>query len=537
MKKLNVILLIFSFILSGIGGIFLFGASASNEGVVPTHAPIVEEITEYTYKTYEDYFIDNDIPTTKTDIAKTTITGNGSQENPYIINSSNDFYYAIKVALFSGKYIELNCDVYLNDEKFDKDGNPSGGDGIYYNWTGDTNVRNCYFDGKGHTIYGLYRKSTGAWVGLFGYIGNITYIPSISNLNMADFYIEGESGVYVLGQNVTSLTNCSLLSGHIKSNSDLTGFAKNARVVENCTNYVDFSSKGSFGLVGAILKKMTNCKNYGNIFDTNRYSSVFAGRSDNGVVIQDCINYGDIIVNDFSGGFVAQVNGTLTMLNCVNYGKLTQTYVRCGGFVGLVSGNLNLYGCKNYGQLTCVSQVYGVIDTKADRQINIIDCEFSPETWIPITALTSNSETLIENCVINAKGITTARVLCSGSGNLNITNMQANIKTNKGVMQILSDPKTYSYNIENVIFNFIGEVTNVTSYLANKNWTKINCQNLIVCGNFEGTKVFYGIDFSGFYYSWKLGKIGLVALDGRGQFQGTIDEEWLKNNGYTKKSA
>ena len=52
----------------------------------------------------------------------------------------------------------------------------------------------------------------------------------------------------------------------------------------------------------------------------------------------------------------------------------------------------------------------------------------------------------------------------------------------------------------------------------------------------DGNNQYYGEDFSGFYYSWKLGKIGLVALDGRGQFQGAIDEEWLLNKGYEKKT-
>ena len=46
---------------------------------------------------------------------------------------------------------------------------------------------------------------------------------------------------------------------------------------------------------------------------------------------------------------------------------------------------------------------------------------------------------------------------------------------------------------------------------------------------------FYGSNFSGFYLSWRTGKIGLVALDGRGSFQGRIDEEWLLSKGFEKK--
>jgi len=37
--------------------------------------------------------------------------------------------------------------------------------------------------------------------------------------------------------------------------------------------------------------------------------------------------------------------------------------------------------------------------------------------------------------------------------------------------------------------------------------------------------------------SWRTGKIGLIALDGRGSFQGKIDEEWLLNKGYEKREV
>ena len=47
---------------------------------------------------------------------------------------------------------------------------------------------------------------------------------------------------------------------------------------------------------------------------------------------------------------------------------------------------------------------------------------------------------------------------------------------------------------------------------------------------------YYGDDFSQYYFSWKLGKIGHVALDGRGDFQGKIDTKFhvivYHNNGY-----
>ena len=61
-------------------------------------------------------------------------------------------------------------------------------------------------------------------------------------------------------------------------------------------------------------------------------------------------------------------------------------------------------------------------------------------------------------------------------------------------------------------------------------------KNVIIESSVKNS-AFYGNDFSGFYFSWKTGGFGLVSFDGRGQFQGTIDAEWLKNRGFTEKSA
>ena len=46
---------------------------------------------------------------------------------------------------------------------------------------------------------------------------------------------------------------------------------------------------------------------------------------------------------------------------------------------------------------------------------------------------------------------------------------------------------------------------------------------------------YFGEDFSGYYYSWKTGKIGLSSLDGAGAFQGYINEVELQHMGYEKK--
>ena len=88
------------------------------------------EVTSYERRTFAQYLTDYEVPTTLAEIGKTTVTGNGSVESPYQINSTQDFVFFANVGM-SNKYFELNCDIVYNDESFDENGTPSGGDGVF----------------------------------------------------------------------------------------------------------------------------------------------------------------------------------------------------------------------------------------------------------------------------------------------------------------------------------------------------------------------------------------------------------------------
>ena len=90
MKKINVILLIISFVLSGIGGIFFFDAFGLSNDIIQSVAPPIvpenEEVTEYTYQDLAEYV-------ESIDYGKITLKGNGSEANPFQVNSTEDFLW------------------------------------------------------------------------------------------------------------------------------------------------------------------------------------------------------------------------------------------------------------------------------------------------------------------------------------------------------------------------------------------------------------------------------------------------------------
>ena len=93
-------------------------------------------------------------------ITKEDCTGSGTKSDPYVVHSTKVFLYlqgnGISGLNIDNKYFELACDVVLNDESYDDNGNPISGDGVVYKWEPINYGRNAFFDGKNHSIKGLY---------------------------------------------------------------------------------------------------------------------------------------------------------------------------------------------------------------------------------------------------------------------------------------------------------------------------------------------------------------------------------------------
>ncbi len=589
MKKLNVILLIFSFILSGIGGIFLFGATASNEGLVPTNAPIVEETTEYTFKTYEDYFVDyfnlpaetytrdeatnaviidyTKITRTKANgetelsyngevfeiITNNDLSGSGSALDPYVVSSMKGFLYLLnydlgKAVLMSSKYISLNCDIILNDEVFNEDGSATGGDGIVYNFDAFRNASALTIYGNNHYISGFYNVLTrnsevtsifGAWNAL----------KEVRDLDFYNIFVKGNGTVSILAVGINFVTNCNVYSGFIHG-GQASPFGSYTKVIKDCDNYAKITGTT---YVSGIIHKLTseeqnieiiNCNNYGEVFASGAYASGIISSARKGVnlKIMNCNNYASINTgtNNYVGGIIGSLMSDTLMQNCNNYGDCMPGNVYVGGIVGSVGEcSLSIDNCQNSGEITLInSSKWGagqLIGRVAGTRLLVKNSSiFAINQRYCFGEITTNAIVHLENIKGNFTNWTATNVyFCS----LNVSSSQVFIKNfivqitmpNITVVQLVRDVKNANIQATNIIINVENEKT--VSFKE----AKSNIDGLLFDAN--GKKEYYGTDFTGFYFSWRTGKIGLIAFDGRGQFQGQIDEEWLKNNGYQKKSV
>jgi len=249
-------------------------------------------------------------------VASGFASGSGTQKDPYIIATAAQFAYFVNEGhmtgnKFEGMYIELATDVVLNDLS------------NYANW-GKSAPANVWtpmfssgfyghFDGKGHTIRGIY--STGKYAGgLFG----LLCAGSISNVSVSEVYINYTGSDAVGG--IVSKINVSA----------------NSAAVIGCS----FSGTIRAKAVGGGVIGGAQLGSHSNLSVSNRAD--YYG----GLVVEDCSASGKIMTNSTSyneydcvGGIIGKIYydyTDLTIKNCTN-NAYVESYGQAAGIVGYVA--------------------------------------------------------------------------------------------------------------------------------------------------------------------------------------------------------
>ena len=247
-------------------------------------------------------------------VASEIAEGDGTQNNPYVINNGSELAFVAKKvndsdATYMKAYYELNANIDLNNKI----------------WTpiGATNAKSFQgtFNGNDNRIIGL-KITSGAAVGLFGNIAN----AYISNLD-------------VTGDITATGVNAGILAGRAQPST-----------IRNC--YVRGSLTSNSQYVGGIVATV-------NAFD----ASVTGTQTK--MVIENCVNYAKIETtvdnaNNFIGGIVAQSIETvaLEVIGCENRGNVTGTASFIGGIISIHRKNESsiIKNCYNYGDITSGSK-------------------------------------------------------------------------------------------------------------------------------------------------------------------------------------
>lgn len=267
-----------------------------------------------------------------------------------------------------------------------------------------------HFDGNGHTIK-ISVNDPEAETPTTNYNHRISVFPNASNATFRNLTIEG---VIVAGD-ATAIYNGNDQEWTYNSAYDIAAFVGKpfgAITFENCTAAVNIQGlrlvAGFAGCsTGNTPITLIGCVNKGNI--TSYQHSIWTvgtggqagypkdlaygtggliAYATNDIVIESCLNTGDITGETKVGGLVGRVTEKTTINNSANMGnvtakelnphysdnrrKPTNAWGRAGGLVGEASASstLNMYACYNTGRVRTYSNVagglVGIVGTIAD---------------------------------------------------------------------------------------------------------------------------------------------------------------------------
>ena len=502
-----------------------------------------------TYKTYDDYFTDLDI--TADTITEKDLTGTGSEANPYIVHSTRGFLwltnYELSKIYFSNKFVELACDIVLNEESFDKDGNPSGGDGKVYQWK-NFNNGGITLHGNGHEIKGLYMIATGGYAGIFNYPASVKLIDEI---DFKGFYCKGSyaSSVGYIVRNASNI---------IVKDSFFIGTTSAASVgvqgeIYNCINYsyVNAVSNAS-GIVGSVIYSAKNCKNFGTVQGEKHVAgitSMVEAKSEN-TKIENCENFGDIYGGVNVGGIVGyRLHDSNVIFECCsNYGDILSGVYKAG-IVAFFGGKLDLINCINGGYIavdTATSgQLVGCVTSRGAvkySKVKVSECETLPTNSAPIIAsfyLDADDKKLdiiVSNCKFDFSKATEKNVYI-------ISYVDSKVFAEIKDVHVLLGLNSKDFYVIDIIRNV--QNAKIKNILVEDK--ALQRTKFVLCSNvsnetllaegiiLSGKNMYAGSDFSGFYVDFKTGRFGLKALSGKGFYQGQVTEEVLKNKGFVKQ--
>lgn len=313
---------------------------------------------------------------------------------------------------------ELTADIVINEAVLKEDGTPIDNHTTLMQWIPIGDYISGYygtFDGKGHTVSGIYANHDMANVGMFGSV----YEGEIKNLTVKDSYFktdealigaicgyasatnltdcnstayvrgcedvggicgygetaeikncqsfgitEGESDVsgicgYAYKLNLINCKTSGTVSGY-DSLGGVCGYASNVDIL-NCTNSADIVGKTAFDVGGicgcAYESSIVNCTNKGEVGDASAEENI-GGICGGGVdsFVQSSTNFGSVSGIEDVGGVCGDLEET-TVRNCLNAGNVSGRFY-AGGIMGYADSSIE--NCVNVGTVSAEEDVGGI---------------------------------------------------------------------------------------------------------------------------------------------------------------------------------
>ena len=370
----------------------------------------------------------SDAPVWDGSVASSFAGGSGAENDPYLISNGAElayFAHIINDAVFNteGLYFALTADIYLNDVSSAaswSENNPPANvwTPIGYNTyeiVDDYNIRikddNAFkglFDGRDHTIHGVYVKTLRSNDGFAPYqegsgLFGASHYASYTALRLADSFIYSEAssvgGIvgWLYRGGLSMNTGYAIKGCLIEESVRIVGFQNVAGVVghansfhspiKSCVNRASVTGNSGVGGIAGGAPQYTadrliiQCSmNEGAITAEVNYSgdAYSAGGIAGWIVgdIEQCANTGSVVSKRVAGGIVGDIDEYFHISDCYNAGSVTAQY-EAGGIVGLVLPDVTLERCYNVGTVSAPDSAGALIGAAYDpNSLTVNNCYY-----------------------------------------------------------------------------------------------------------------------------------------------------------------
>ena len=287
-------------------------------------------------------------------VINVNMTGAGTQADPFVVYTPKGLEiirsWVEQGNSLSGYYFALGSDVDLSGVcSIDAgDWGPIGNQSHPFAGT---------FDGRGHTISGLYIGTQGTNNGLFGVMSG-----TVKNMTLNGRIATGDDTGGFAGENRGRIENCvfkGMITGGGTSYTNVGGIAGlNKGTITGCSHEGEihaFAVSRIGGIAGTTKDgSIENCVNKGFVgspmSDAQENCGGIAGFYESGG-LSDCRNEGQVQGSSNVGGIVGRMAERRTLSGFANTGSVTGNYDNVGGIIGYVDYYTSVTDCRNTGSV------------------------------------------------------------------------------------------------------------------------------------------------------------------------------------------
>jgi len=277
----------------------------------------------------------------------TAPSGSGTSSDPYQIGTLDNLYWLSQTSTAWSKYSIQTMNINASSTSL---WNSASGFSPIGN---NTSKFTGFYNGKGHTITGLYiNRSATSYVGLFGY----TLGAYIDSLGLVGITISGNEYVGgIVGYNYSStVSNCY-------STGSITGLDSE---VGGLVGYNYFSST------------VKNCYSTGNVSGIHEVGGVVGYNYSNSTVT-NCYSSNNVLGGAGYIGGVVGYNYSSTITNCYSIGSVSSSALAnacVGGVIGVNSYSSTVTNCYSTGSVSGTGYIGGVLGWNSTSSSTITHC-------------------------------------------------------------------------------------------------------------------------------------------------------------------